>query len=82
MYIIDSYEVFAASALTFVALVRYIVAGGMTVAGIPFYEHVGVHWTLCILGLVSVPVTAIPYVLYVYGRKVRRWSKFAVEKSG
>lgn len=29
MYIIDSYEVLAASALTFVALVRYLAAGGM-----------------------------------------------------
>jgi hypothetical protein len=31
MYIIDSYEAYAASALTFVALVRYVAAGGMTV---------------------------------------------------
>jgi len=29
MYIIDSYHVYAASALTFVTLVRYIAAGGM-----------------------------------------------------
>ena len=29
MYVIDSYEVYAASALTFVALIRYLVAGGM-----------------------------------------------------
>lgn len=29
MYIIDSYQVYAASALTFVALVRYVAAGGM-----------------------------------------------------
>lgn len=31
MYVIDSYEVYAASALTFVALVRYLAAGGMYV---------------------------------------------------
>ena len=31
MYIIDSYQQYAASALTFVALVRYLAAGGMTV---------------------------------------------------
>lgn len=35
MYIIDSYEVLAASALTFATLVRYIAAGGMTVVGVP-----------------------------------------------
>ncbi|KAF3763974.1 hypothetical protein M406DRAFT_65239 [Cryphonectria parasitica EP155] len=30
MYVIDSYEIYSASALTFTALVRYIIAGGMT----------------------------------------------------
>jgi hypothetical protein len=33
MYTIDSYGQYAASALTFIALVRYLAAGGMTVAG-------------------------------------------------
>ncbi|KAF4125909.1 Major Facilitator Superfamily [Geosmithia morbida] len=41
MYIIDSYEIYSASALTFVALIRYVVAGEMTVVGIPFYENMG-----------------------------------------
>lgn len=34
-YIIDSYEVYSASALASVTLIRYLTAGGMVVVGIP-----------------------------------------------
>lgn len=81
MYIIDSYEVYAASGLTFVALVRYIAAGGMTVVGIPFYKNVGTHWTLTAMGIISLVCTPIPYALYIWGPKIRRFSKYAVNKS-
>jgi hypothetical protein len=37
MYVIDAYQVNAASALTFATVVRYLVSGGLTVTGIPFY---------------------------------------------
>ena len=37
-YIIDSYEVYAASALASITLIRYVAAGGMTIVGIPFYK--------------------------------------------
>ena len=78
MYIIDAYEIYAASALTFVSLVRYLVAGGMTVAGIPWYEGMGTHYTLTILACISVALVPIPYLLYYYGHKVRAKSRFAV----
>jgi hypothetical protein len=77
MYIIDSYEDYAASALTSVAMVRYIAAGGMTVAGIPMYENLGTHWTLTILGIISALAVPIPYVMYHWGAKLRRCSKWA-----
>lgn len=78
MYIIDSYEIFSASALTFVALTRYVVAGGMTVAGIPLYENLGTHYTLTILACISVVLVPMPYLLYYYGPVIRSRSKFAV----
>ncbi|KAM5344325.1 hypothetical protein ACJ41O_012862 [Fusarium nematophilum] len=77
MYIIDSYEIYSASALTFVSLTRYLVAGGMTVVGIPFYENMGTHYTLTIMACLSVLLAAIPYVLYFYGPWIRAKSRFA-----
>ncbi|RGP77267.1 hypothetical protein FLONG3_4782 [Fusarium longipes] len=77
MYIIDSYEIYSASALTFVALTRYVVAGGMTVVGIPFYENMGTHYTLTIMACLAVVLATIPYVLYFYGHNIRAKSKYA-----
>lgn len=76
MYIIDLYEVYAASALTFVTFTRYVIAGGMTVVGVPFYKNLGPHWTITILGAISVLMTPTPYLLYRWGHLVRARSKY------
>ncbi|KAL3464270.1 major facilitator superfamily domain-containing protein [Aspergillus heterothallicus] len=78
MYVIDSYDAYAASALGFMTVSRYCAAGGMTVVGIPFYSNMGVHYTLTILGCISVVMTPLPYVLWKFGHVIRGWSKFAV----
>ncbi|KAI0205026.1 major facilitator superfamily domain-containing protein [Astrocystis sublimbata] len=77
MYIIDCYEMFAASALTFNALIRYIAAGGFTVVGIPLYSNLGTHYTLTLLGVISVLAIPIPFVLYRWGPNIRARSKIA-----
>lgn len=78
MFIIDVYQVNAASALTLATFVRYIVSGGLTVAGIPFYQNVGVHWTLTIMACLGGLCAPIPYLLYRYGLWIRSHSKHAV----
>lgn len=80
MYVIDSYEIYSASALTFTALVRYVIAGGMTVVGIPFYDNLGVHYTLTILACISCVLVAVPYSLYKWGHLLRKRSKYAVSR--
>lgn len=82
MYIIDAYEVYAASALTFVALVRYLAAGGMTVVGVPMYRNLGTHWTLTVMGCISLLALPIPYAFHRWGAGVRARSKYAVSKGG
>ncbi|CAG8229462.1 unnamed protein product [Penicillium salamii] len=77
MYIIDSYGIYAASALGFMTVSRYFAAGGMTVVGIPFYKNMGVHWTLTILGCISAIMVPVPYVFYCYGPVIRKWSRYA-----
>ncbi|XHG01691.1 hypothetical protein AWENTII_005060 [Aspergillus wentii] len=78
MYVIDSYDIYAASALGFMTVSRYCAAGGMTVVGIPFYKNMGVHYTLTILACISSVMTLVPYVFYRYGKTIRGWSRFAV----
>ena len=78
MYVIDSYDIYAASALGFMTVSRYCAAGGMTIVGVPFYRNMGVHWTLTILGCISAIMVPVPYVFYRYGPVIRRWSRYAV----
>jgi multidrug resistance protein len=77
-YIIDAYEVYAASALASVTLIRYVAAGGMVEVAIPFYKRLGVHWTLTILGCLSALLVPVPYLFYLYGVKIRKRSKYAI----
>lgn len=78
MYIIDSYDIYSASALGFLVFSRYIVAGGITVAGEPIYRSIGVHYTLTIMGSIGTVMAFVPYILYLYGPRIRKFSKFAV----
>ncbi|KAL1857311.1 hypothetical protein Plec18167_004785 [Paecilomyces lecythidis] len=77
MYLIDSYETFAASALTMITLVRYVASGGMVEASIPMYRNLGVHWALTLLACIGVVFTTVPYLFYAFGPKIRARSKFA-----
>lgn len=52
MYLIDTYEIYAASALTMITLVRYVASGGMIEISIPMYRNLGPHWALTLLGLI------------------------------
>jgi hypothetical protein len=43
-----------------------------------FYENLGVHWTLTILGIISAIMVPVPYLLYIYGPRIRGFSRYAV----
>lgn len=79
-YIIDTYESYSASALASVTLIRYVAAGGMVEVAIPFYENLGVHWTLTVLGLISLLCVPLPYLFFIFGPRIRKHSKYAVVK--
>ncbi|KAK9359552.1 major facilitator superfamily domain-containing protein [Lipomyces starkeyi] len=80
MYVIDSYEIYAASALTLVTFMRYLLSGVMTVVGIPFYRNVGTHWTLTVMACISALLVPLPYVFYKWGNTIRSYSKHAAVK--
>ncbi|KAL1870023.1 hypothetical protein Plec18167_007541 [Paecilomyces lecythidis] len=77
-YLIDTYEQYAASALVSATFFRYIAAGVMVVVSLPMYKNLGVHWSLTLLGCVSLVMTPVPYIFYKYGRSFRKRSKTAV----
>ncbi|MCJ1312163.1 hypothetical protein MMC25_005837 [Agyrium rufum] len=78
MYLIDSYEQFAASALASVTVVRYVAAGGMVEVAIPMYERLGVGVTLSILGGLSAILVPVPYLFWKFGDRIRQGSRYAI----
>lgn len=76
-YIIDSYGKHAASALASITMVRYLVAGGMVMAARPMYEGIGVHWTMTMLGCLSILLAPMPLLFRSYGVRLRRRSRYA-----
>lgn len=78
MYVIDSYESYSVSALTFVSFTRYVCAGGVTVAGIPLYESLGTDHMLHLLGGISCLLAPVPFVFFMWGYLLRKNSKYAV----
>lgn len=78
-YLIETYEVYAASALTMISLIRYLVSGGTTVAMVPIYRSIGSNWTVTILAIIGAVFAPAPYLFYYYGAWVRSKSNFATK---
>ena len=79
LYLIDSFEHLAASALSIATFCRYVAAGVMIPVSIPMYENLGVHWTMTLLGCISVVLTPVPFIFYKYGAVIRARSRKAKE---
>ncbi|RAH69675.1 MFS transporter [Aspergillus aculeatinus CBS 121060] len=81
-YLAGSYPIYAASAVAGNAMVRYVFAGALPLAGHRLYSSLGIAWTGTVLGLVEVALIPIPLVFYRYGWWVRRRSGLSRELAG
>ncbi|KAF2095328.1 benomyl/methotrexate resistance protein, partial [Rhizodiscina lignyota] len=77
LYMIDTFDSFAGSALAIGAVIRYVAAGAMIPVSIPMYENLGVHWTLTLLGCISLILTPVPFVMWKFGYAIRKRSRAA-----
>ncbi|GFZ43481.1 hypothetical protein JCM24511_01201 [Saitozyma sp. JCM 24511] len=75
-YMIDSYANVAASGLAAITLLRYPVAGASVMFTGPIYERLGTHWALTLFGFVSLAISFIPIVFYIWGPKIRSLSRY------
>lgn len=78
MYLIDFYDIYSASALGILVFTRYIVSGGVTISGGPIYRALRIQYTLTPKGSVSAAMALIPYLLYIYGPRIRKQSMYPV----
>ncbi|KAL8279816.1 hypothetical protein RQP46_007666 [Phenoliferia psychrophenolica] len=75
-YIIDAYQATAASGLAVLTVVRYPISGAAVLFTGPLYSKLGNHWALTLFGIMSIPLSMIPWVFFRYGAQIRSWSRY------
>nr|POE51984.1 putative efflux pump kojt [Quercus suber] len=76
-YLLDTYGIYAGSALAVVTCCRYLASGFINLVSRPMYDGIGVHWTMTLLGCLAVLQMPLPLIFYHYGPSVRKRSAFA-----
>ena len=78
-YMVDAYEIFAASALAAASCARSLFGAVLPFAGTPMYLNLGIAWASSLLGFMCLAMMVIPFVFIRYGDSIRRRSKFCQE---
>ncbi|KAK3678751.1 hypothetical protein LTR78_001204 [Recurvomyces mirabilis] len=78
-YVVDAYEVFAASAMGAASSSRSIFGVVLPFAAKPMYERLGIAWACTLLAFLSMIMAAVPFIFIKYGGQIRANSKFCQE---
>ena len=76
-YIIDVYLMHANSAIAANTLVRSLAGAGFPLFATAMYHTLGVPWATSLLGFLTVAFLPLPILCYVYGRKIRKMSRYS-----
>ena len=75
-YLVDAYEVFAASAMAAASLSRSSFGAVLPFAAKPMYRALGVAWATSLLGFFSLGLCVVPFVFLKWGGRMRERSGF------
>lgn len=75
-YLVDAYEVFAASAMAAASLSRSSFGAVLPFAAKPMYRALGIPWASSLLGFCSVALCVVPFVFLKFGGRMRGKSRF------
>ncbi|KAE8155095.1 major facilitator superfamily domain-containing protein [Aspergillus avenaceus] len=76
-YLIDTYLMFAASAIAANTFCRSLVASSFPLFSRQMFNNMGIQWASTLLGCVAAVLVPIPVIFYFYGKNLRAKSKFA-----
>ncbi|KAI1506470.1 major facilitator superfamily transporter [Biscogniauxia marginata] len=76
-YLVDSYLMFAASALAGNTFLRSLCGAVFPLFATYMFNGMGIQWAATLLGCVAAVLIPIPAVFYLYGHKIRAKSRFA-----
>ncbi|KAH8728178.1 major facilitator superfamily domain-containing protein [Phaeosphaeriaceae sp. PMI808] len=75
-YLVDAYEIFAASAMAAASLSRSIFGAILPFGAKPMYRALGVPWATSLLGFFSLALCVVPFAFIRWGGKMRERSPF------
>lgn len=78
-YLIDVYLPIANSAIAINSLSRSLFGAGFPLFTTAMYNRLGYAWATSLLAFLGVAMIPVPIVFYLYGQRIRSWSKFAVK---
>ncbi|KAB8073301.1 major facilitator superfamily domain-containing protein [Aspergillus leporis] len=76
-YLIDTYLMFAASAIAANTFVRSLVASSFPLFSRQMFNNMGIQWASTLLGCLAVILVPIPVIFLLFGKRLRMKSKFA-----
>lgn len=76
-YLVDTFTLYAASAVAANTFLRSVFAGAFPLVVTPLYHNLGVGPASSITGGFAALLIPVPFVFYVFGKRVRRASKWS-----
>ncbi|KAF2802354.1 MFS general substrate transporter [Mytilinidion resinicola] len=74
-YLVDTYLGLSASAIAANLFMRSMLAGAFPLFSHALFTNIGLDWGLSLLGFLAVAMLPIPYVFYIFGRRIRAVGK-------
>ncbi|KAI1102655.1 polyamine transporter 1 [Jackrogersella minutella] len=78
-YTIDTYVMYAASALAANSVLRSIFGAAFPLFTTAMYNNLGIHWASSIPAFLAVLCLPFPFLFYKYGEAIRKRCKFSAE---
>lgn len=76
-YLVDSYLMFAASALAANTLLRSLFGAAFPLFTPDMYQALGIHWASSIPAFLSLACVPFPFIFYKYGARIRQRCVYA-----
>jgi hypothetical protein len=76
-FLVDTYLIYAASAVSGNTVLRSVMAAGLPFAARPMFDTLGVGPAMSILGGIAAVAIPVPFIFMRYGARLRAASKFA-----
>ncbi|KAL1966500.1 hypothetical protein VTN77DRAFT_4422 [Rasamsonia byssochlamydoides] len=80
-YLIDTFPTTSASAVAANTFLRSIFAACFPLFTDAMFHNLGINWASSVLGFISVALIPIPYLFYIFGKRIRargKWSRASV----